>query len=94
MKLFIGLDNNESNEENYLGILKYIIINIKPKRLNSILEYVQSFSYEINQDNMNLLKLLMKTSNILNNIKYSDLIEISEEEYKMNCEQVLNCTDI
>ena len=43
---------------------------------------------------MNKLKLLMKTSNILNNIKYSDLIEISEEEYKMNCEQVLNCTDI
>ena len=92
--IFIGLDNNESDEENYLGILKYIIINIKPKRLNSILEYVQSFSYEINQDNMNKLKLLMKTSNILNNIKYSDLIEISEEEYKMNCEQVLNCTDI
>ena len=92
--IFIGLDNNESDEENYLGILKYIIINIKPKRLNSILEYVQSFSYEINQDNMNKLKLLMKTSNILNHIKYSDLIEISEEEYKMNCEQVLNCTDI
>ena len=92
--IFIGLDNNESDEENYLGILKYIIINIKPKRLNSILEYVQSFSYEINQDNMNKLKLLIKTSNILNNIKYSDLIEISEEEYKMNCEQVLNCTDI
>ena len=92
--IFVGLDNNESDEENYLGILKYIIINIKPKRLNSILEYVQSFSYEINQDNMNKLKLLMKTNNILNNIKYSDLIEISEEEYKLNCEQVLNCTDI
>ena len=92
--IFIGLDNNESDEENYLGILKYIIINIKPKRLNSILEYVQSFSYEINQDNMNKLKLLMKTSNILNHIKYSDLIEISEEEYKLNCEQVLNRTDI
>jgi hypothetical protein len=57
--IFIGLDNNESDEENYLGILKYIIINIKPKRLNSILEYVQSFSYEINQDNMNKLKLLI-----------------------------------
>ena len=92
--IFIGLDNNEFDEENYLGILKYIIINIKPKRLNSILEYVQSFSYEINQDNMNKLKLLMKTSNILNHIKYSDLIEISEEEYKLNCEQVLNRTDI
>ena len=92
--IFIGLDNNESDEENYLGILKYIIINIKPKRLNSILEYVQSFSYEINQDNMNKLKLLMKTSNILNHIKDSDLIEISEEEYKLNCEQVLNRTDI
>ena len=87
--LFIGFDNDEPEEEIYIGILKYILIRIKPKKLYSDLEYIHSFYYEQNEENLKKLELLRKVCDIIINIKYSDFLEINEEEFKLNCEQAL-----
>ena len=87
--LFIGFDNDESEDEIYIGILKYIIIQIKPKKLYSDLEYIQLFSYEQNEESLKKLELLRKVCDIIKNIKYSDFLEINEEEFKLKCEYAL-----
>ena len=87
--LFQGFDNDEQNDKIYIDILKYIIIYIKPKRFNSEIEYIQFFSLEQNDEKFKKLKILTQVCDFIKNISYSDLIEISEEEFKLNCEQAL-----
>lgn len=79
----------ESDDKNYIDILKYIIIYIKPKRFNSEIEYIQNFCYETNDDNLQKLKVLIQVGDFIKNISYKDLYEISEEEYNSNCSQAL-----
>ena len=87
--LFQGFDNNESNDKIYIDILKYIIIYIKPKRFISEIEYMQFYSFEKNNEKIKKLKILKQVCDFIKNISHKDLIDISEEEYKLNCEQSL-----
>ena len=86
---FVGFESNESEDKIYINILKYIIICVGPKRLNSDIEYIKLFSYRYDDESMKRLKLLNEACNSIKNIKYSDLIDISEEEFKQKCEQAL-----
>ena len=87
--LFQGFDNDESNDKIYIDILKYIIIYIKPKRFISEIEYMQFYSFEKNNEKIKKLKILKQVCDFIKNISHKDLIDISEEEYRFNCEQSL-----
>ena len=87
--LFTGLESKESGNKIYIDLLKYIIICAKPRRLDSELEYIETFLFKPNNEILNKLKLLRKVCDILKNIKYNDLINISEEEFKLNCSKSL-----
>ena len=85
----MGFDNDESEDKMYIDILKYVIIHIKPKKLYSELEYIQSFSNEKKEEKLKKLELLRKVCDIIKNIKYSDFLEISEEEFNLKCQLAL-----
>jgi hypothetical protein len=86
---FMGFDNDDSEDKMYIDILKYVIIHIKPKKLYSELEYIQSFSNEQNEERLKKIELLRKVCDIIKNIKYSDFLEISEEEFNLKCQLAL-----
>ena len=83
---FLGNDE-ENKDKSYIDILKYIIIYIKPKKFNSEIDYIQSFFDGNNEEDNKKFKILYQVCEIMKNIKYTDLINISEEEFIFKCNQ-------
>ena len=83
---FLGNDE-ENKDKSYIDILKYIIIYIKPKKFNSEIDYIQSFFDGNNEEDNKKFKILYQVCEIMKNIKYTDLINISEEEFIFKCSQ-------
>ena len=83
-----GHRNNEEKKSTLVFI--YAIIKAKPHRMMSNITYMDLFlDKEISQNNR-LLDSLKKIINNLINLSHKDLINISESEYRKNCENSLN----
>ena len=78
----IGADDN-------LAILLYIFIKVRPKKIFSDIEYLKLFIRDNSGTEDNQITHLITVCEGMKNIDHTHLFEISEEEYKKNCESVI-----
>ena len=78
----IGADDN-------LAILLYIFIKVRPKKIYSDIEYLKLFVRDSNGTEDNQIAHLMTVCEAMKKIDHTHLFEITEEEYKKNCELIM-----
>jgi tRNA threonylcarbamoyladenosine modification (KEOPS) complex Cgi121 subunit len=79
-------DESDISADDNIEILAYIFIKIRPKQINTNIEFMKLFFGEMD------IQLIHLTSvcNILKDFKCSHLIGINENEYRQKCQKVLD----
>ena len=79
-------DGSDKGADDNLSILMYIFIKVKPTKISSEIEYLKLFLKEKNGTNDNQLTQLITVCEAMKNMKHTSLFNVTEEEYKKNCD--------
>ena len=86
---FNGAGEEDIGADDNLSILLYVFIKVRPKKINSDIEYLKLFVKDNNGTEDNQITHLITVCEAMKKIDHTHLFDITEEEYNKNCSLVL-----
>ena len=77
----ITFNVEESGADDILNILVYIFIQVRPKFINSDIEYIELFKVNLDGEKQTHFAHLKSACNFITNIKYNNLVGVTQEEF-------------
>ena len=81
---FNGGESRPGADDN-ISLLLYIFVRVIPKKIYSDIEYMRLFIKDNNGTEDNQLTQLVTVCEAMKNINYNHLFDVTEEEYRKNC---------
>ena len=81
---FNGGESRPGADDN-ISLLLYIFVRVIPKKIYSDIEYMKLFIKDNNGTEENQLTQLVTVCEAMKNINYNHLFDVTEEEYRKNC---------
>ena len=77
----ITFNVEESGADDILNILVYIFIQVRPKFINSDIEYIELFKVNLDGEKQTHFAHLKSACDFITNIKYNNLVGVTQEEF-------------
>ena len=77
----ITFNAEESGADDILNILVYIFIQVRPKFINSDIEYIELFKVNLDGEKQTHFAHLKSACDFITNIKYNNLVGVTQEEF-------------